>query len=77
MLPANHQTEHKVPKGEVRKRTEGAKGVCSPTGGITTSTNQTPQSIQGLNYRGKSTHGETKALAAYLTEMLVLLMISM
>jgi hypothetical protein len=35
MLAVNHWTEHKVPKGVARERTEGAEGVCSPIGGIT------------------------------------------
>ena len=29
MLPANHWTEHRVPNGGVRERTEGAEGVCN------------------------------------------------
>jgi len=58
MLAVNHQTEYRNPKGGVRKRTEGAEGVCNPIG-RTISTNQTPQSSQGLNYQPKITHGGT------------------
>jgi hypothetical protein len=45
----------------VRERTEGAEGVCNLIGG--TSTNQNPQSSQGLNHQPKSTHGGTMAPA--------------
>jgi hypothetical protein len=48
-----------VPKGGVRERTEGAKGVYNPVGKTTISTNQTPQSSQGLNHQPKSTHRVT------------------
>jgi hypothetical protein len=57
MLIANHWTEPGVPNGGVRERTEGAEEVCNPIGRKTTSTNQTPQSSQGLNHQPKSTHG--------------------
>jgi hypothetical protein len=39
-LTANHCTEHWVPNGGVRKRTEGDEWVCNPIG-RTISTNQT------------------------------------
>ena len=55
MLTANHWTEHKVPNGGVRERTEEAEGVCNPIGRTTVSTNQIPQSSQGSNYQPKST----------------------
>jgi hypothetical protein len=45
--------------GGVRKRTEGAEGVCNPIGRTTISTIQTPQSSQGLNHQQTSTHGGT------------------
>jgi hypothetical protein len=32
MLKANYWTEKGVPRGGVRKRNEGAEGVCSPIG---------------------------------------------
>jgi hypothetical protein len=41
MLEANQWTEHGVPNGRVRERTEGAEGVCNPIGRTTISTNQT------------------------------------
>jgi len=44
MLSAKHQTEPRDPDGGVRERTEGAEGVCNPTGRTITSTNQTPPS---------------------------------
>ena len=59
MLLANHWTEHRVPNGGARERTQGAEGVCSPIGGTTIWTNQYPQSSQGLNHQPKSTHGGT------------------
>ena len=55
MLTANHWTEHKVPNGGVRERTEG---VCNPIG-RTILTNQIHQSSQGLNHQPKSTRGGT------------------
>ena len=58
MLATNHWTECGIPNGGVRERTEGAEGVCNPIGRTTMSTNQTPQSSQGLNHQPKSTHGE-------------------
>jgi hypothetical protein len=58
MLTDNHWTEHGVPNGGARERTEGAEGVCSPIGG-TISTNQIPESSQGLNHQPKSTQGGT------------------
>jgi hypothetical protein len=61
MLVANHWTEHKFSNGVVRQRTEGAEGVCNTIGRTTISTNQTPQSSQGLNYQSRSTHGGTHA----------------
>jgi hypothetical protein len=59
MLAAHHPTEHRDPSGGVRGRTEGVEGVYNPIGRITISTNQTPQSSQGLNHQPKSTHGGT------------------
>jgi hypothetical protein len=59
MLTTNHHTEHEVPNGDARRRTEGAKGVCNPTGKTKVSTNQNLQSFQGLNYQPKSTDGGT------------------
>ena len=34
-LSAGHCTEHRVPNGGARERTQGAEGVCSATGGTT------------------------------------------
>ena len=59
MLIATHCTEHGVPKGGVRERTEGDEGVFNPIERKTISTNQSPQSSQGLNPQPKSTHGGT------------------
>jgi hypothetical protein len=59
MLAANHWTEFGDPNGGVRERTEGTEGVCKPIGRTTISTNQNPQSSQGLNHQPKSTHGGT------------------
>jgi hypothetical protein len=41
MLTANHWTEHKVPNGGVREKTEGVEGVCHSIGRTTISTHQT------------------------------------
>jgi hypothetical protein len=59
VLAAKHWTEHRVPNGRVRERTEGAEGVCYSIERTTTSINKTPQSSQGLNHQPKSTHGVT------------------
>jgi hypothetical protein len=44
ILVDNHQTERRDSNRGVRRRTEGAEGVCNPIGGTTILTNQTPQS---------------------------------
>jgi hypothetical protein len=53
MLTVKHWTEHWVPNGGVRERTEGAEEVCDSMGRTTTSTQQTPppQSSQSLNHQ--------------------------
>ena len=48
-----------VPKGGVRKRTEGDKGVGNHIGRTIISSNQTPQDSQGLNHQPRSTHGSS------------------
>jgi hypothetical protein len=48
MLLAKHWTKHRVQNGGARERTQGAEGVCSPIGRIIISTNQYPQSSQGI-----------------------------
>jgi hypothetical protein len=55
MFTANHWTEHRFPRGRVRKRTEGAKGFATPQG----EQQKQPQSSQGLNHQPKSIHRET------------------
>jgi hypothetical protein len=42
MLTVNHWTEHRIPNGGVKERTEGAEGICNHIGRIIISTNQTP-----------------------------------
>jgi len=59
MLTVNHWNEHGDHKGGVRGKTEGAEGVCNLIGRTTTSTNQMPQSNQGLNHQPRGTHGAT------------------
>jgi hypothetical protein len=59
MLSANHWSEHGIPNGGVRERTEGAEGVSNPLGRTTISINQLPQSSQGLNCQPNSTHWVT------------------
>jgi hypothetical protein len=56
MLAGNYWTEHRIPNGGVRERTEGDDVVCNPIGRTTVSTNQIPQSSQGLNYQTKGMH---------------------
>jgi hypothetical protein len=50
MYTAKHQTDHGDPNGEVRARTVRAKWVYNLIGRTTISTNQNPQSSQGLNH---------------------------
>ena len=56
MLAAKHWTDHGVPNGGVRQRTEGAEGICNSIERTTVPTNQ---SSQGLNHQPRSTHGRT------------------
>jgi hypothetical protein len=65
---AKHWPERREPNGEVRARTIGAEGVFSPIGITTVSTNQTPQSSQGLNHQPKNTQEVRMALAAYVAD---------
>ena len=59
MLAANYGTEHWDNNGGVRRRPEGAEGICNPIGRTTKSTNHTPQRSQGLNHQQKITQGGT------------------
>ena len=63
MLAANHWTEHGDPNRGVRRRAEGAEGVCNPIGRTTISIKETPpnppQSSKELTHQPKSTHGRT------------------
>jgi hypothetical protein len=59
MLSAIHWTEHGVSNEGVRERTEGVEGVCNSIGRTAITTNQIPQSSQGLSYQPKSTYGGT------------------
>jgi len=60
MLTANHWTKNGFPNGGVRERTLYWR-VWNPIGRTTISSNQTPQSSQGLNHQPKSIHGRTHA----------------
>jgi hypothetical protein len=53
---AKHWTEHGETNVKVRARTVGAEAACHLIG-RTISTNQCPQSSQGLNHQQKSTQG--------------------
>jgi hypothetical protein len=57
ILTANHLTEPRDPNRRVRGRTEGTEGNYNIIGRKTVSTNQTPQSSQGLNHQPKCIHG--------------------
>jgi hypothetical protein len=50
MLATKHWNEHRNPNGRVRKRSERTELLCNPIGRTTISTNQIPQSFQGLNH---------------------------
>jgi hypothetical protein len=47
--------EHGIPNGGVRRKTEGAEGVCDLIGGTTVSTNHYLQSSQELNHQPEYT----------------------
>jgi hypothetical protein len=68
ILAANYCTEHGSPSGRVRRRTKGAEGICNPIGKTTISTNQMPQSSQGVNYQQKVHMKGPMAPAAYVAE---------
>ena len=57
MHAVKHWTEHQDQNGEVKARTAEALGMYKPSGRTAISTNQTPQSSQGLNHQPKSTRG--------------------
>jgi hypothetical protein len=63
MLTENHLTKHRGWNGAIMGRNEGAEGVYNPIGRTTISTNQKPQSSQGLNHQPRSiyegTHGSS------------------
>jgi hypothetical protein len=46
MLTATPWTEHRVPNGGVRERTERAEGVCNLIARTTISVNQTPRDLR-------------------------------
>jgi hypothetical protein len=52
-LASNPHTEHGYANGGVMARTEGPRGVCNLIGRTKLSTNQRPQSSQGLNHSSK------------------------
>jgi len=56
MLTVNHCTENGVHNGGVRERIEGTERVCNPIR-TRASTNQSPQSSQGLNHHPKRLQG--------------------
>jgi hypothetical protein len=47
MLATSHWTEHRVPNGRFRERTEGAEGVFSHIVRTSISTNQTTSELPG------------------------------
>lgn len=59
MLSASHWIENWDLNGGVSERTEVIEGMFNPIGRTTVSTNQIPQSFQGLKHQVKSTHGTT------------------
>jgi hypothetical protein len=52
VLTVNYWTEPGDLSGRDRGRTEGDEGDCNPIGRTTISTNQIPQSPQGLSHQG-------------------------
>ena len=65
MLTANHCTEHGVPNGGVRERTEGVEGVCN---NINQPYPSTPQRSQGLTTNEKVHMEGPMAPATYVAE---------
>jgi hypothetical protein len=66
ILTANHWNEPGDPNGRVRGRSERAEGECNPIERTTVSTNQMPQSSQGLNLKRRVYM--THSMAIYLVE---------
>jgi hypothetical protein len=58
----------RTPLEELGKGLKELKGVCNPIGRTTISTNQNPQSSQGLNYQPRSKHGGTHGSDTYVAE---------
>ena len=57
IIAAEHETEHRDGSGGIRGRTEESEVVCNSIGQTAISTDQTPQSSQGLNYQPEFTNG--------------------
>jgi hypothetical protein len=66
LLTAIHWTEHRVPNGGARERTQGAEEVCSPIGWTTISTKQYLQSSRGLNHQQRSTQGGNQGFSCII-----------
>jgi hypothetical protein len=58
MLAANHQTEHRDHNGGVRRRTEGAEGVCNPIGRTIILTNEMPLELPRTKPLNQRVHME-------------------
>jgi hypothetical protein len=75
MQAAKHWTKHRNTKARASGITDRAEGVCNPIG-RTITTNQIPQSSQGLNHPPKNANRETHGSSCicsrglpYLTSM--------
>jgi hypothetical protein len=57
MLTTNHWTLPRDSYGKVRGKNKGAEEDCNPIGRAKLSTNQSPQSNQGISHQTKYIHG--------------------
>jgi hypothetical protein len=68
MLTANHWTEHNVPDGGIKERTEGDEGVCNPKGRTRISTRETPRAPRDLTTNQRVHMYGSMAPVAYVSE---------
>ena len=48
MLTVSYWMDHRAPNGGARESTQGAEGICNPTGGKPILTNQYPPELMSL-----------------------------
>ena len=64
----NHWTEPENSNGRVKGSAVGVEEDCNPTGRTTVSTNQIPQSFQGLSHQPNNLYGPVHDSTTYVAE---------